>query len=322
MAVLHGLHIRGRGTFRSPAVEAAFAAVPRHLFLPGMDLATAYAPQVVVTKRAPDGSALSSASHPNMVATMLEQLDLQPGHRVLEIGAATGINAALLAELTGPSGAVATVEIDSELAARARTALTAAGYDQVQVVCGDGAFGHPDLAPYDRIIVTAGAWDIPAAWWQQLTPHGRMVVPLRLHGSGLTRSIAFHRHADTLLISDSVKVCGFVPLRGASDSAAHTIQLADDITLNLAANTGSRALGRALTHPAHQIWTGIMIGDTDPVEHLDLWLATSTDHFARLSLTPTAHRHTALDPAPRWAGATLHDGDATLADHTAQVLHR
>lgn len=306
-------YIRSRGTFHNPEVEAAFATVPRHLFLPGVDMATAYAPQVVVTKRADDGNALSSASHPNMVAAMLEQLDVRPGHRVLEIGAATGINAALLAELTGPTGTVVTIEIDDDLAANARAALTTAGYDRVEVICADGAIGHPVRAPYDRIIVTAGAWDIPAAWWQQLAPYGRMVVPLRLHGSGLTRSIAFHRH-DDVLVSDSAKVCGFVPLRGSSDSSGHSVQLAKDITLTLASSdTGNETLERALDHPAHKVWTGITIGDTDQVEHLDLWLATTAERFARLSLNAEARKRGDLDPALRWAGAAVHDGDGTLA---------
>jgi protein-L-isoaspartate(D-aspartate) O-methyltransferase len=123
------------GTFRTPQVRAAFQAVPRHLFLPGVDLATAYSAQPVVTKRAGDGTALSSASAPNVVATMLEQLDVQPEHRVLEIGAATGINAALLAELAGPAGTVITIELDTDLAAGARANLAAAGYDQVKGVC-------------------------------------------------------------------------------------------------------------------------------------------------------------------------------------------
>jgi protein-L-isoaspartate(D-aspartate) O-methyltransferase len=152
--------IDGFGTFRSTQVKDAFRTVPRHLFLPGVDLTTAYAPKPVVTRRAEDGTAVSSASSPHVVATMLEQLDVAPGHRVLEIGAATGINAALLAELVGPTGTVVTIELDDDLAAGARASLTATGYDQVEVICGDGALGHPARAPYDRIIVTAGTWDI------------------------------------------------------------------------------------------------------------------------------------------------------------------
>ncbi|MGW6462102.1 rRNA adenine N-6-methyltransferase family protein, partial [Streptomyces sp. NPDC055078] len=131
------------GTFRTEAVKNAFRAVPRHVFLPSVDLATAYAPKPVVTKRAEDGTAVSSASSPNIVAKMLEQLDVHPGDRVLEIGAATGINAALLAELTGPTGSVVTIELDADLADGARTGLAAAGYDQVEVVRGDGALGDP-----------------------------------------------------------------------------------------------------------------------------------------------------------------------------------
>ncbi|MEV5414505.1 methyltransferase domain-containing protein [Thermopolyspora sp. NPDC052614] len=160
--------IRALGKLRTPEVEAAFRTVPRHIFLPGVDLATAYARQVVVTKRADDGTALSSAPSPDMVAAMLEQLQVRPGQRVLEIGMATGINAALLAELVGPAGHVVTVEIDDDLAAGARSSLAAAGYDQVEVICADGAAGSPAHAPFDQIICTAGAWDIPAAWWQQL----------------------------------------------------------------------------------------------------------------------------------------------------------
>lgn len=108
-------YIRGRKTFRTSRVEDAFRTVPRHVFLPGVDLETAYAPRQVVIKRVDDG-AVSSASSPNLVAEMLELLDVQRGHRVLEIGAATGINAALLAELTGPTGQVVTIELDDDLA--------------------------------------------------------------------------------------------------------------------------------------------------------------------------------------------------------------
>ena len=163
------------GAFKTPQVRAAFLAAPREMFLPGVDLKTVYAPRPVVTKRAADGTAVSSASSPYIVASMLEQLGIEPGNAVLEIGAATGINAALMAELTGPNGRVVTIEFDDDLATGAREHLATAGYDTVTVICGDGAFGHAPAAPYDRIIVTAGAWDISAAWWDQLAVGGRIV---------------------------------------------------------------------------------------------------------------------------------------------------
>ncbi len=89
---------------------------------------------------------------------------------MLEIGAATGFNAALLAYLTGPAGKVVTIELDPGLADEAAANLDRAGYPQVQVIAGDGALGHPAPGPYDRIIVTAEATDITAAWWDQLNP--------------------------------------------------------------------------------------------------------------------------------------------------------
>jgi protein-L-isoaspartate(D-aspartate) O-methyltransferase len=208
---------------------------------------------------------------------MLEQLDVQPGHRVLEIGTATGINAALLAELVGPTGTVLTLEIDNDLAAAARAGLAATGYPQVEVICADGADGYPAGAPSHRIIITAGAWDLTSAWWQQLAVGGRIVVPLRLHSSGLTRSIAFDLTQPGLMVSNSAQVCGFVPMRGTTAHAERTLQLTDDVVLYLdAADIADEAtLGQALNYPAHEHWTGVTLGDHEPVEHLDK-LATQT----------------------------------------------
>ncbi|MGQ0717345.1 MAG: methyltransferase, FxLD system [Pseudonocardiales bacterium] len=268
-----------------------------------------------MTKRAADGTALSSASSPNLVAEMLEALDVAPGHRVLEIGAATGINAALLAELVGPTGEVVTIELDDDLAAAAHAGLVASGYPQVKVICGDGALGHPARAPYDRIIVTAGAWDIVSAWWQQLAVGGRLVVLLRLHGSGLTRAIALDLQAPGRMTSTSAMVCGFVPLRGTAEQAEGVVPLADDVVLHLDAVDlpDEAALGHALTYPAHPHWTGVQIRDDEPVAHLDLWLATTgSGNFGRLSVASAARASGLVDPALRWAGATLYDG-ATLA---------
>jgi len=114
----------------SQSVEAAMRAVPRHLFVPGVTLEQAYASSVIVTHRDADGVAVSSASAPGAVAGMLDQLDVRPGHRVLEIGAGTGYNAALLAHLAGPAGAVTTIDIDEDVAAGARRGLIAAGHWQ------------------------------------------------------------------------------------------------------------------------------------------------------------------------------------------------
>ncbi|MCL2586369.1 MAG: hypothetical protein FWE35_28395 [Streptosporangiales bacterium] len=156
--------IRGRGTFRTSQVEHAFRTVSRHQFLPGHSMEEAYSRKPVVTQRAADGTSTSSASSPNLVAGMLEQLQTAPGDTVLEIGAATGFNAALLACLTGPDGNVVTIEYDGDLAGQAAANLRRAGYPAVEVVTGDGALGHQPSAPYDRIIVTAEAADITNGW--------------------------------------------------------------------------------------------------------------------------------------------------------------
>ncbi|MEV0445533.1 methyltransferase, FxLD system [Streptomyces spectabilis] len=302
------------GTFRSQAVRDAFRAVPRHEFLPGVDLATAYAPKQVVTKRADDGTAVSSASSPNIVAIMLEQLQAAEGHKVLEIGAATGINAALLSELVGPSGAVTTIELSRGLAEGARAHLAEAGYPQVKVVCRDGALGAPEGAPYDRIIVTAGAWDIPAAWWQQLAADGRLVVPLRLHGSGLTRSLAFDRTGIARMVSTNAATCGFVPMRGDTEMGEIHVRLADEVTLKIDDEDfpDEASLARALTHPAHQHWTGIPIRHDEEAAHLDLWLATGTSglSFGQLSVSDAARALGLADPARQWSGASLYQGSS------------
>jgi protein-L-isoaspartate(D-aspartate) O-methyltransferase len=253
---------------------------------------------------------------------MLEQLEVLTGQRVLEIGAATGFNAALLAELAGLAGTVVTIELDDDLAAQAAANLSRAGYPDVRVVCGDGALGHPDNAPYDRVIVTAEAWDITLQWWDQLGLDGRIVIPVRLHGSGLTRSVAFRRGDPRTLVSASAAVCGFVPMRGISEHAEQRIQLAGDAVLKVDAADfpDSGALAQALSHPAARHWTGIPVRHDEPAEHLDLWLATTATEasFARLTVTQAARDRGLADPARRWAGASLYQG-GTLAYITARA---
>jgi protein-L-isoaspartate(D-aspartate) O-methyltransferase len=118
-----------------------------------------------------------SASQPSLVLDMLIALDVQPSHRVLEIGTGTGYTAALLAARLGDD-AVTTVEIDTNLAQRAREHLTAAGYTPT-VITGDGAQGYPPHAPYDRIIATASVrpGHLPYSWVTQTRPGGIIVTP-------------------------------------------------------------------------------------------------------------------------------------------------
>lgn len=103
------------GSIQTPRVLAAFRAIPRHLFLPGVALDKVYQNEPVATLRQPNGRALSSSSRPAIMALMLEQLRLEPGQRVLEIGTGTGYNAALLAHIVGETGHVTTIDIDQEL---------------------------------------------------------------------------------------------------------------------------------------------------------------------------------------------------------------
>jgi protein-L-isoaspartate(D-aspartate) O-methyltransferase len=169
--------LAGYPTLVTDAILDAVGAVPRHLFVPDAALSQAYGVDTVVMHRDEAGVALSSASGLTIVADMLKKLDVRSGHRVLEVGAGTGYNAALLRHLVGPGGAVTTIDILQQAADEARDHLNAAGFDDVTVVHGDGVLGVPDRGPYDRIVVIAGALDLPPAWADQLAPSGRLVVP-------------------------------------------------------------------------------------------------------------------------------------------------
>ncbi|MFC6374512.1 methyltransferase domain-containing protein, partial [Nonomuraea thailandensis] len=193
-------------------VARAMLAVPRHLFVPGVEPEAAYRDEPIVTKLDAGGLPISSSSQPAIMATMLGQLGVEPGHRVLEIGAGTGYNAALLAYLVGPGGHVVALDLDEDTAEEARRHLDAAGVAGVEVVCRDGAGGHPERAPYDRLIATVGVWDLAPAWLAQLGPGGRLVVPLDLRGVQV--SAAMERDGERW-VSRSVAPCGFMRMRGS-----------------------------------------------------------------------------------------------------------
>lgn len=220
--------LRRSRAIRSPAVEAAFRRVPRHAFLPNLTLPDVYRDDAIITRREPDGLPSSSSSQPSIMAIMLEQLELTSGHRVLEIGAGTGYNAALIREIVGSGGRVVTVDIQPDVADEAAGNLVAAGYDDVDVVAADGGFGHPERAPYDRIIVTASSSDIPPHWREQLVEGGVLVMPLRLHTQCL--SVGFVR-TGRLLRSRSIQCSGFMYLRGAFGVPERVIPMGDGLFL-------------------------------------------------------------------------------------------
>lgn len=191
-------------------VEQTFRAVPRHLFIPDVPLEKAYADEAIVTKTI-DEIPVSSISQPAIVAIMLEQLALEKGERVLEIGAGTGYNAALMAHLVGANGHVTTIDLDDDIVERARENLTRAKVTNVQVICADGGFGYAPNAPYDAIICTVGIWDISPHWFEQLREGGCFLAPLRFNA--MQKSIVFRR-VGARLISTSLRMCGFMRLRG------------------------------------------------------------------------------------------------------------
>ena len=200
-----------RRVIHSARVEAALRAVPRHLFAPWLTLAEAYDDQAwPIPEATPNAPA--TISQPTAVALMLEGFNLQPGQRVLEIGAGTGYNAALMAQLIGEAGRVTTIDIEAYLVEAAQKRL--AEYKNIQVVHGDGGHGFPANAPYDRIVATVGAWDVPPAWNGQLALGGELIIPLHLGGEPQDHElIAFRRQGERLV---GVGLCslGMVLLRG------------------------------------------------------------------------------------------------------------
>lgn len=189
---------------RDRRVLEAMRSVPRHLFCPpGTALAQAYADHPL-----PVGSG-QTISQPWMVADMLQELGLEGGETVLEIGTGTGYGAAILGKLAAQ---VHTVEVLPELAESARERLHGLGYDNVAVHTGDGSLGWPAAAPYDVIVVTAGAPEVPEPLKQQLRDGGCLAVPV---GDRWIQELLVVRRKGDVFTVDPRGGCRFVPLMGA-----------------------------------------------------------------------------------------------------------
>lgn len=215
-----------------PVWREAFAQVPRHLFVPyyyvagarGYERRWGESPDpaarerwvrgayedVPLATRLRDGELISSSSQPSLMARMLVALGVADGDRVLEIGAGTGYNAALLAHRLGDDDLVTTVDLEPEITESARCHLAAAGY-RPAVVTGDGARGVPERAPYDRIIATCALPSVPRAWVAQCTEGARILTPV---ATGLlTLTVRGGGCAEGRFLPSAAF---FVPLRGVA----------------------------------------------------------------------------------------------------------
>lgn len=204
----------GEGILRSPSVVRAMRLVSRESFLPER-LKSYYA----VDTPLPIGWG-QTASAPHMVSIMNEALELEVGHKVLEVGAGSGWHASTIAEIIAPStapkekwGHVYTVEIIRELADYARSNIEKAGYsDRVTIIHSDGSEGYPPEAPYGRILVTAAAPDIPKPLTDQLETNGVLVIPV---GSVyLYQTLVRVTKTDSKLVEEDLGGVAFVPLTG------------------------------------------------------------------------------------------------------------
>jgi len=194
------------GYIRSPLVREAFLRVPRELFVPGYVRPSAYSDTPL-----PIGHG-QTISAPSMIAIMLEEMDFRPGQKVLEIGAGSGYNAALLYEIVRSK--VYSIERIPELVGLAQANLRQAGYgDKVEVVLGDGTKGCPSKGPYDRIIVTAGAPRIPKALVEQLVVGGILGIPVG-ENRAFQEFVTGVKRVEGGLDTRRHGGCAFVPLIG------------------------------------------------------------------------------------------------------------
>lgn len=193
------------GYIKTPAVERALITVPREEFIPEHRRNEAYDDMPLPI---PYGQTISA---PSMIAIMLEESALSKGLKVLEIGAGSGYNAALVAEIVGPEKVIS-IERYDELAEWGRQNLQRCGYE-VKVIVGDGSLGYAPESPYDRIIATAGAPRLPKSWIDQAVVGGMIIAPIGRSRFSQTLEIVTKVAEGNMEVRHGVP-CAFVPLVG------------------------------------------------------------------------------------------------------------
>ena len=197
-------NLKRYGYLRSKKVENAMLAVKREDFVPDNMRNLAYRDTPLEIGF---GQTISA---PHMVALMCEELELEEGLKVLEIGAGSGYHAAIISKIIGEKGKVYTVERIPELVEFAKNNLKKAGIENVEVILGDGSLGLPEHAPYDRILVTCSAPDIPQPLVEQLKEGGILLIPVGRTFSILIKGRKRHGKLEKREICE----CAFVPLVG------------------------------------------------------------------------------------------------------------
>ena len=196
--------LKQRGYLSKPEVIEAMLKVERHKFVP-KDLQD----QAYVDTPLPIGQE-QTISAPHMVAIMSETLDVKPNHKILEIGTGSGYQAAVLAEIA-KNGKIYTIERIPELAKQAKKNLAKCGYKNIEVIMANGTLGYELKAPFDRIIVTAGALNVPQVLVDQLKDGGKMLIPV---GGRFFQDLILVEKRAGKITKKNLGGCMFVPLIG------------------------------------------------------------------------------------------------------------
>ena len=275
--------LKNKGAIKTSRVEEAFRSIARHLFVTDFPLEQIYLDQFIVTKKI-KGVPVSTSSTPSIMAKWLELLQLESGHKVLEIGAGTGYNAALMAHIVGETGHVVTIDVDKHFYETACANLSKASVENIDVTCADGGYGYPSKGPYDRIILSVGGYDIAPAWIEQLKLGGILIMGLNVNG--FDRLVSFRR-TEFGLESTYLEVVNYTKLQGDFAGSRKPIQIGPQPELFLTADEGPLLNGQSiydlLVGDYEYLDTDVQVTGWDLIGGLGSWLTIHEPTFSSLA---------------------------------------